>query len=72
MIHRCRILIIIAGMVGSLNLPIASAQQPDPNSPRYKGVVALSDAWGEIARAECSEFQSNGPVESLDLDPLWR
>ena len=43
MIHRCRILMAIAGMVGSSNLPIADAQQPDPNSPRYKGVVALSD-----------------------------
>jgi CubicO group peptidase (beta-lactamase class C family) len=43
MIARCRVLILVVGIVASVILPNADAQRPDPNSPRYKGVIALSD-----------------------------
>lgn len=44
MIHHHRIsFAILIGIAGLATLPLAEAQQPDPDSPRYKAVVALSD-----------------------------
>ena len=43
MIDRCQIRIAVVVMAVLANLPIAAAQSPDPDSPRYKAVVALSD-----------------------------
>ena len=41
--QRFRIAVAFVGTAIAALLPAADAQQPDPNSPRYKGVVALSD-----------------------------
>ena len=42
MLDRYKIFIIaVLAMASSINLPIAFAQQPNPDSPRYKAVVAL-------------------------------
>ncbi|MFB3111815.1 MAG: serine hydrolase domain-containing protein, partial [Gemmatimonadales bacterium] len=43
MIDRCQIRIAVVVMAVLANLPIAAAHSPDPDSPRYKAVVALSD-----------------------------
>ena len=40
MSDRCRILILVVAVL--TNVSIAVAQQPNPDSPRYKAVVALS------------------------------
>ena len=55
MIHRCRIVVVVVGIAGSAIMPLAGAQHPDPNSPRYKGVVALSEfltSKGDVALKE--------------------
>ena len=55
MIHRWRIAIVAVGIAGSAIMPLARAQHPDPNSPRYKGVVALSEfltSKGDVALKE--------------------
>lgn len=43
MFDRSKFLAVLVGMALLSHLPIAGAQQPDPDSPRYKAVVALSD-----------------------------
>ncbi len=41
MIHYYRIALVLSAIGGWMSLSVAHAQQPDPNSPRYKGVIAL-------------------------------
>ncbi len=43
MIHYYRIALVLSAVGGWMSLSVVQAQQPDPNSPRFKGVVALSD-----------------------------
>ncbi|MCZ6766063.1 MAG: hypothetical protein O7D32_03940, partial [bacterium] len=56
MIDRRMILIVVSGMIASLNLSTVQAQRPDPNSPRYKGVVALSDFLGSDGQEALKQF----------------
>ena len=56
MIRRFRISITVVGIAASAILPVAEAQQPDPKSPRWKGVVALSDFLTSQGDEALSQF----------------
>ncbi len=74
MFDRSRILAIVVGMVLVTHLPNAVAQQPNPDSPRYKAVVALSDfltsTGDEALRRFVDDRVSPALIDSIGRDHL--
>ena len=71
--HLPRALLAVAVTV-ALTLPAIAQQRPDPDSPRYKGVVALGElieSEGDEAIAEFIEERIAASVrESMDDEEL--
>ena len=70
MIDASKILVVVVGMAVFMHLP-AGAQQPDPDSPRYKAVVALSDFLISKGDETLKEFVDDRVSPTL-LDAIGR
>lgn len=63
--HRFNRALIAAVLTILFALPAAAQQQPDPDSPRYKGVVALDEFIGSDGDEAIEEFIENRIAASV-------
>lgn len=66
MSRMSRALIAIA-LIGLFALPVLAQQQPDPNSPRYKGVMALVEFLGSDGQDAVTVFIETRVATSVRL-----
>ena len=68
MSNRCQILIVVMAVL--TNVSVAAAQQPNPDSPRYKAVVALSDFLTSTGDEALKRFVGDRVYVQLSVDGL--